>query len=100
MAAKSGTTGSQTGVHPDAWMMAYNPDIVVGAWAGNTGADGKGSPTAAFGTDVGRTIEASFINGLPRDYSQWYTRPAGLVRAHGNQLFLPGTQNQPGCGQG
>jgi membrane peptidoglycan carboxypeptidase len=99
MAAKSGTTGSQTGVHPDAWMMAYNPDIVVGAWAGNTGADGKGSPTAAFGTDVGRTIEARFINGLPGDYSQKFTRPAGLVTAHG-ELFLPGTQSHPGCGQG
>jgi penicillin-binding protein 1A len=100
MAAKSGTTGSQTGVHPDAWMMAYNPGIVVGAWAGNTGADGKGSPTAAFGTDVGRTIDDRFINGLPSDYSQRFSRPAGLVTAHGSELFLPGTQNQPGCRQG
>jgi penicillin-binding protein 1A len=95
LAAKSGTTGSQTGVHPDAWMMAYSPDIVVGAWAGNTGADGKGAPTAAFGTDVGKTIEARFINGLPGDYSHWYSQPAGLVRAHGGELFLPGTQNRP-----
>jgi membrane peptidoglycan carboxypeptidase len=99
MAAKSGTTGSQTGVHPDAWMMAYNPDIVVGAWAGNTGADGKGSPTAAFGTDVGKTIEARFINGLPGDDTQRFSRPPGLVTSHG-EVFLPGTQNQPGCGQG
>jgi membrane peptidoglycan carboxypeptidase len=94
MAAKSGTTGSQTGVHPDAWMMAYSPDVVVGAWAGNTGADGKGAPTAAFGTDVGRTIEARFVNGLPRDFSHWYSRPAGLVQGHGGELFLPGTQNR------
>ena len=100
MAGKSGTTGSQSGVHPDAWMMAYSPGIVVGAWAGNTGADGKGSPTAAFGTDVGKTIEARFINGLPRDYAQPFSRPPGLVTAHGNELFLPGTQNQPGCRQG
>jgi membrane peptidoglycan carboxypeptidase len=99
MAAKSGTTGSQTGVHPDAWMMAYNPDIVVGAWAGNTGADGKSAPTAAFGTDVGKTIEARFINGLPGGYSDRFSRPQGLVTAHGGRLFLPGTQNQPGCGQ-
>jgi membrane peptidoglycan carboxypeptidase len=96
MASKSGTTGSQAGVHPDAWMMAYSPDVVVGAWAGNTGPDGHGAPTAAFGTNVGSTIEARFINGLPRDLSGWYTRPAGLVQAHG-ELFLPGTQNQP-CG--
>jgi penicillin-binding protein 1A len=100
MAAKSGTTGSQTGVHPDAWMMAYSPDIVVGAWAGNTGADGRAGTTAAFGTDVGKTIEARFINGLPRGgYSDWYSRPPGLVTAHGGELFLPGTQNQPGCAQ-
>jgi penicillin-binding protein 1A len=100
MAAKSGTSGSQTGVHPDAWMMAYSPDVVVGAWAGNTGADGGSTPTAAFGTDVGRTIEARFINGLPRDYSHWYSRPAGLVQAHGGQLFLPGTQNRSCAAQG
>jgi membrane peptidoglycan carboxypeptidase len=100
MAAKSGTSGSQTGVHPDAWMMAYSPDVVVGAWAGNTGADGGSTPTAAFGTDVGRTIEARFINGLPRDYSHWYSRPAGLVQAHGGQLFLPGTQNRSCTAQG
>jgi penicillin-binding protein 1A len=97
MAAKSGTTGSQTGVHPDAWMMAYNPDVVVGAWAGNTGADGRGAATAAYGTDVGRTIEARFVNGLPGDFSQWYSRPAGLVQAHGSEWFLPGTQNRS-CG--
>jgi penicillin-binding protein 1A len=99
MAAKSGTTGSQTGVHPDAWMMAYSPDIVVGAWAGSTNPDARSAATAAYGTDVGRTIEARFINGLPRDSSHWYSQPAGLVRSHG-ELFLPGTQNRPCGGQG
>jgi len=94
MAAKSGTTGSQTGVHPDAWMMAYSPDLVVGAWAGNTGADGGGTPTAAFGTDVGKTISARFLNGLPRAGARWYSRPPGLVQGRGGELFLPGTQSQ------
>jgi membrane peptidoglycan carboxypeptidase len=93
MAAKSGTTGSTTNEHPQAWMMAYNPDIVVGAWGGNTGPDGKSAPVAAFGTDVGKTIEGRFINGLPADYRQWYTRPSGLVTGRGGELFLPGTQN-------
>jgi len=97
MAGKSGTTGSQTGVHPDAWMMAYNPDIVIGAWAGSTNDEAKSAATSAYGTDVGKTIEARFINGLPRDYSHWYSRPGGLVSAHGGQLFLPGTQTHPGC---
>jgi len=95
MAGKSGTTGSVTGVHPDAWMMAYNPAVVVGAWAGKTGADGRTGTTNAFGTTVGSTISARFINRLPRDFTRWYSRPAGLVQAHG-ELFLPGTQNS-GC---
>ena len=94
MAAKSGTTGTQTGVHPDAWMMAYSPDVVVAAWAGNTAADGGGAPTAAFGTDVGKTISARFLNGLPRAGARWYSRPAGLVQGRGGELFLPGTQSR------
>ena len=98
MASKSGTTGgTQIGVHPDAWMMAYNPDIVVGAWAGNTGPSGKGQPTTAFGVNVGSTISAHFINGLPHDLSHWYSRPSGLVQ-RGGELFLPGTQGNP-CSQ-
>ncbi len=95
MAAKSGTTGNDTGVHPDAWMMAYSQDGVVGAWAGNTAADGPGSPTAAFGTDVGKTITTRFINGLPGSPSRWYSRPSGVVQGRGGELFLSGTQNQP-----
>jgi membrane peptidoglycan carboxypeptidase len=97
MASKSGTTGSQTGVHPDAWMMAYSPDIVVGAWAGNTAADGGGAPTAAFGTDVGKTISARFLNGLPRTGAHWYSRPSGVVQGRGGELFLAGTQSTS-CG--
>jgi membrane peptidoglycan carboxypeptidase len=94
MAGKSGTTGgSQVGLHPDAWMMAYSPDIVIGAWAGSTGADGGEHPTAAYGVNVGQTISARFINGLPAAFSDWYTRPPGLVQGRGGELFLPGTQN-------
>jgi len=105
MAAKSGTTdtGQGNNLHPDAWMMAYSPDIVVGAWAGNTGPDGKGGPTSAYGVNVGQTISARFINGLPRSLSHWYARPAGLVQGSGGELFLPGTQSTScsnGGGQG
>src|SRR5438045_5254230 len=97
MASKSRTSGgNQIGVHPDAWMMAYNPDIVVGAWAGNTGANGRGQPTAAFGTDVGSTISAQFINSLPQDLKHWYTQPAGLVQSRSGDLLLPGTESM--CG--
>ena len=61
MAGKSGTTsGADTGSsHKDAWMMAYNPDIVIGAWAGNTDAKGGGT------TDVngGGVTEAILYKG-------------------------------------
>src|SRR5262245_26402450 len=98
MAGKSGTTDTGQGnVHPDAWMMAYNPDIVVGAWAGNTGPDGKGQATSAFGVNVGQTISARFINALPHSLAHQFTRPPGLVQRGGGQLFLPGTQFM-GCG--
>ncbi len=101
MAGKSGTTGgSQVGVHPDAWMMAYSPDIVIGAWAGNTGPNGKGQPVAAFGTDVGSTISREFINGLPAGEAHWYAQPGGLVN-RGGQLFLAGAESlAPTCGLG
>ena len=104
MASKSGTTGgSQTGVHRDAWMMAYNPDIVVGAWGGNTGPNGGGQSISAFGVNVGSTTLAEFINGLPDNMRAWYTRPDGLVTGPGcpgmddakNELFLAGTH--PDC---
>ncbi|HEY8740533.1 MAG TPA: transglycosylase domain-containing protein [Candidatus Dormibacteraeota bacterium] len=99
MAGKSGTTGgSAVGVHPDAWMMAYNKDIVVGAWAGNTGAGGAGHPMSAFGINTGETTLAAFINGLPADWNHWYKQPSDLV-SKGGELYLSGTQNTPSCQQ-
>ena len=102
MAGKSGTSGSaQVGTH-DAWMMAYNPDIVVGAWAGNTGPSGAGGTISGFGTDVGRTVLADFINGLPASYRRWYSTPTGIVSGPGGQVFLAGTQTMkpsPGATQ-
>ena len=97
MAAKSGTSGgAQVGVHPDAWMMAYNPAIVVGAWAGNTGANGQGKPTSAFGVNVGSTALREFVNSLPQQYTRWYSRPGGLTQSQrSSELFLAGTENQP-----
>jgi len=104
MASKSGTTGgSQTGVHRDAWMMAYNPNIVVGAWGGNTAANGGGQSISAFGVNVGSTVLGEFINGLPSSYRGWYSQPEGLVTGPGcpgmdnskHELFLPGTK--PDC---
>ncbi|MEA2683507.1 MAG: hypothetical protein QOK05_1835 [Chloroflexota bacterium] len=97
MASKSGTSGgASAGVHPDAWMMAYNKDIVVGAWAGNTGANGAGRPTSAFGVNTGSTMLASFINGMPADLNHWYQQPPGLV-SKGGEIYLSGTETMPAC---
>jgi membrane peptidoglycan carboxypeptidase len=96
MASKSGTSGaSQVGVHQDAWMMAYNHDVVVGGWTGNTGANGAGRPISAFGVETGSTMLADFINNLPSGLNHWYQQPPGLV-SRGGELFLPGTENLPG----
>ena len=106
MASKSGTTGgSQTGVHKDAWMMAYNSKIVVGAWGGNTQTGGGGSSISTFGTEVGQTMLASFINGLPQQYNGMPARPDGIVDGKGcpgqddasKEIFLTGTEKQSGC---
>ena len=101
MASKSGTSGaSQVGVHQDAWMMAYNRDLVIGGWAGNTGANGAGNPISAFGVDTGSTMLANFINHLPAGLNHWYQQPPGLDR-RGGELFLPGTENlAAGCSGG
>jgi membrane peptidoglycan carboxypeptidase len=106
MAGKSGTTGGEALlVHRDAWMMAYNPDIVVGAWGGNTEAGGGGKQISVFGTEVGQTTLAEFINSLPNNMRHWYSRPDGIVDGHGckgtddssHEIFLTGTEDQSGC---
>jgi membrane peptidoglycan carboxypeptidase len=106
MASKSGTTGgAATGVHGDAWMMAYNPDIVVGAWAGNTAPDGGGKTISTFGTDVGQHILAPFINTLPANMKGWYQRPDGIVTGPGcateggaaGEIYLAGTERGVDC---
>ena len=106
MASKSGTSGgSQIGVHQDAWQMAYNPDIVIGTWGGNTAPNGGGTSISAFGVNVGLSVESRFVNALPRSWSSWYRRPDGIVDGHGcpgqpdasHEIFLAGTQNDTGC---
>jgi membrane peptidoglycan carboxypeptidase len=98
MASKSGTSGArEVGVHQDAWMMAYNRDLVIGGWAGNTGANGAGNAISAFGVSTGSSMLADFINTLPAGLDHWYQQPPGLVSQNG-ELFLAGTENlHVGC---
>ena len=104
MAGKSGTTsGADTGSsHKDAWMMAYNPDIVVGAWAGNTQAGSGGKTITTFGTQVGQRVLAPFINGLPASMKDWYSQPPGIVTGFGcsgggRDIYLSNSQQGIGC---
>lgn len=77
MAGKSGTTND----FHDAWMMAYSPNIVMGAWVGHTG-PGNPNMNNVFGTMVGSSVLRDFINnGLPQAKipAQNFQQPDGLV---------------------
>jgi membrane peptidoglycan carboxypeptidase len=100
MASKTGTSDNGKGGIPDSWIMAYNPDIVVGVWVGNTAPNGGGGLITAFGESVGSTIMARFVNALPPSMEGWYKQPPGIVHGCGAQaqeIFLTGTQ---GCTPG
>jgi membrane peptidoglycan carboxypeptidase len=100
MAGKSGTSGgSDIGVHQDAWMMAYNKDIVIERWAGNTAAGGIGRPISAFGVNIGETMLAEVINELPAGDNHFLAQPAGLINKNGS-LFLPGAESAALCASG
>jgi membrane peptidoglycan carboxypeptidase len=107
MAGKSGTTND----YHDAWMMAYAPNIVVGAWVGHTG-PGDSNMNGVYGTMVGSSVLREFINnglaqaGIP---VMNFQRPSGLVDGNPCQpaegqassvdpseveLYLPGTETQ------
>ncbi len=100
MASKTGTSDNGSGGIPDSWIMAYNPDMVVGVWVGNTAPNGGGGLIHAFGESVGSTIMARFVNALPPTMEDWYKQPPGIVQGCGAQaqeIFLSGTQ---GCTPG
>jgi len=94
MASKTGTSDNGHGQIPDSWVMAYNPDIVIGTWVGNTAPNGGGGHILAFGESVGSSLLRYFVNGLPNKMRDWYSQPNGLVHAcGGSELFLVGTEN-------
>ena len=95
MASKTGTSDNGHGQIPDSWIMAYNPDIVVGTWVGNTAPNGGGGYILAFGESVGDTLMAHFVNNLPANMRDWYTRPSGIVQGGcqgSDEIFLAGTE--------
>jgi membrane peptidoglycan carboxypeptidase len=98
MASKTGTSDNGKGGIPDSWIMAYNPNIVVGVWVGNTAPNGGGGLIRAYGENVGVTIMKRFINPLPTSMRDWYARPPGVTQGCGSDSqdpFLQGACTQP-----
>lgn len=79
MASKTGTSDNGRGGIPDSWIMAYNPDIAVGVWVGNTAPDGGGGLIKAYGEMVGKSVMKRFVNALPANMHNWYAQPAGIT---------------------
>ena len=76
-AGKSGTTNN----YHDAWMMAYAPNLVIGAWVGHTG-PGDTNMNGVYGTMVGSSVLRDFINnGLSQVNFKVenFQRPSGLI---------------------
>jgi penicillin-binding protein 1A len=98
MASKTGTSDNGKGGIPDSWIMAYNPNIVIGVWVGNTAPNGGGGLIKALGEQVGRTLMKRFVNNLPANMREWYSRPSGVSTGCGSDSkdpFLQGTCTSP-----
>jgi membrane peptidoglycan carboxypeptidase len=97
MASKTGTSDNGRGGIPDSWIMAYNPDVVVGVWVGNTAPNGGGGLITAYGELVGKSVMKRFVNALPTNMHDWYSQPSGVTRgcngANTEYLFLAGGCN-------
>lgn len=95
LAAKSGTTniGSATG---DGWLMSYNPDVVIAAWAGHTSND----PTAGnatrnfFGVNLAQPVVDVFLKSMPGRWKSDFTKPEGVGTASCGSAGL--SQTDPG----
>lgn len=68
-------TGTSTGCR-DAWSVAYNPEYVVGVWAGNP--DGAPAP-ALKGIEIAAPLAYEVFRQLyPEGDAPWFARPAGI----------------------
>jgi membrane peptidoglycan carboxypeptidase len=97
MASKTGTSDNGRGGIPDSWIMAYNPDVAVGVWVGNTAPDGGGGLITAYGEMVGKSVMKRFVNALPANMHNWYSQPAGITKGCNGKdaqyIFLAGGCN-------
>lgn len=69
-------TGTSAGLR-DAWTVAWNPDYVIGVWAGNP--DGSAS-AELVGRQIATPIAWDLFRRLyPDNTGPWYARPAGVA---------------------
>ncbi len=104
-ASKTGTTNMKVNgknVARDGWLVTYNPDIMVIAWAGNTNA----SPLAksAYGYNLNTKLRNDVVRYLKeqgitsenthRSYPEWVTKAVkwqGETYAHPENTSIPNT---------
>lgn len=68
-------TGTSAGLR-DAWAVAWNPDVVIGVWAGNS--DGSSSDRLV-GRKMATPIAWDLLRRLyPDNQGPWFARPAGV----------------------
>ena len=70
-------TGTSSGFH-DAWTIAFNPDIVIGVWAGNP--DGAASDQLVGKKIAAPVVWEIFRRIYPDNDGPWFERPAGLAQ--------------------
>jgi len=69
-------TGTSAGLR-DAWTVAWNPDVVVAVWAGNS--DGAASEHLV-GRKIATPVAWDLLRRLyPDNQGPWFARPAGIV---------------------
>lgn len=69
-------TGTSSG-HRDAWVVAYNPEYVVGVWLGRP--DGR-STSGLVGVQSAAPVARDIFRALyPRGDGPWYARPDGVT---------------------
>jgi len=81
----------------DAWTIAWNPDYVVGVWAGNL--HGGGAP-GLVGAEVAAPLAGDIFRLLPGSReSPWFARPEGLRERHladgSRDWYVPGISVKP-----
>lgn len=91
---KTGTNGTQnSNENLDAWCVAYNPEITICGWAGNTSGDEKNNlKSNQNGSSIGAKICGLALENIDLDDSKVYKKPNGIVEKNVTTLMQNGQQ--------